>query len=104
LEVNLYFLNYQTPVVPNAVLFAIFFLSGWLVGYMFNLFERFKAGKTIRNLRTQLDTQHNEINRVRRDFEALKPTASDSADVVQAGSEAYAGDATAGTATDSRPA
>ena len=37
----------HTPELPNAILFLVFFLTGFLIAYFFSLYDRFKSKKVI---------------------------------------------------------
>lgn len=73
LGINLYFFQKNTPDLPNAVLFAIFFLSGWLIAYFFSLFDRYKANKTIKNLNYQIASYQGTLDQMKQEIQALKP-------------------------------
>lgn len=76
LGLNLYFSNRVTPEVYNLVFIAIFFASGLLLAYISSLFERFKANKTIKELRSVNKTHQDTIDQMRREVDALKTSAS----------------------------
>ena len=65
ISLNLIIKNYQFPAMPTAILFLFFFAAGLLVAYFSNLPERFRLRKTIKNLKTTIDTQEKEIERIR---------------------------------------
>lgn len=65
--INLNFIvkNYPLPALPTAILFLFFFTTGLLVAYLSNLPERFRLRKTIKKLKTTIDSQDKEIERIR---------------------------------------
>ncbi|RJQ77341.1 MAG: LapA family protein [Desulfobacteraceae bacterium] len=73
LGIDLISTQYQSPALPNAILFIAFFLFGWLIAYLFSLAERFKAGKTIKRLQHTVRSQQNDIDIMKKDVAALKP-------------------------------
>ena len=54
IRINLLFTEYNTPVLPGAIFFAIFFLAGLFIAYFFGLPERFKLKKEIKKLNISL--------------------------------------------------
>jgi uncharacterized membrane protein YciS (DUF1049 family) len=72
LGLNFYVAAYRTVELPNAVLFAAFFLIGWLVAYIFSLTERYRSSRTIKNLRQKITIQQSAIDALKSDVEALK--------------------------------
>lgn len=64
-NLNFFIKNYSLPALPNAVFFLIFFAAGLLIAYFSNLPERFRLRKTIKNLKATIDTQDQEIVRIR---------------------------------------
>lgn len=75
LLINLFFVEYQTPYVPNAVLFVAFFLSGLLISYFFGLYDKYKAGKLIKTLKTVENTQNETIAALKRELDTSKGMA-----------------------------
>ena len=57
LKIDLLFAKYQSPEVPNAVTFLVFFLAGLVISYFFSLAERFKLKMTIKKLNAAMDSQ-----------------------------------------------
>lgn len=95
LDINLYMASYQTPSVPNAVLFVAFFLAGLLIAYFFSLFERFKANKTIKSLNAALKANEDSMAGLKKDVDAMKASAAQTApDVVEDATPAVDADAT----------
>jgi hypothetical protein len=73
LSIDLISSRYQSPELPVAVFFAVAFLFGWFVAYLFSLADRFKDAKKIKGLQQTLFTQQNAIDAMKKDVEALKP-------------------------------
>jgi len=77
LELKLPFLEpVHTPELPHAILFLIFFLTGFLISYFFSLYERFKAKKTIKNLNADTASQREELEALKRELELLRGGSS----------------------------
>ncbi len=72
LGINLFFKAYQTPEISNAVVFVAFFLIGVLLTYIFCLFDKFKANKTIKQLRQSIDTYQANMETLKQDLEKIK--------------------------------
>jgi uncharacterized integral membrane protein len=53
LLINLFFTQYETPFLANAVFFVGFFLAGVLISYFFSLFKHYKDAKTIKALKAK---------------------------------------------------
>ena len=72
LGIDLMFYKYQTPEVPNAILFLGFFFVGLLIAYFFSLLERFNSRKTIRNLSENLRASEKMLDTLKAENEGLK--------------------------------
>lgn len=73
LELKLPFLSIvHTPELSNAVFFLIFFMTGFLIAYFFNLAKRFKSKKTIKDLKTTSDSHKEDIATLRKEVETLR--------------------------------
>jgi uncharacterized integral membrane protein len=59
---DFYYKKYQTPGMPNVILFLVFFFIGLLIAYIFNLLGQFKAKKTIKNLNITIQSQMEVIS------------------------------------------
>jgi len=77
LRINLVFAKYQSPEVPNAVLFLALFLVGLLISYFSGLAERFKLKKTIKNLNTKIASQPQEMPSTDNEAEAISSDLSE---------------------------
>ena len=53
LILDLGFVNYETPLLKNAIFFVAFFLMGILISYFFSLFKHYKDAKTIKMLKAK---------------------------------------------------
>jgi uncharacterized membrane protein YciS (DUF1049 family) len=73
LSINLLVAQYQTPLWPLAFYFAIVFLLGWLIAFIFGWVERYKAGKTIKKLQETIRSQPNTLDSMKSDPEAPRP-------------------------------
>ena len=65
LNVNFVIKSYSLPTLSTAILFLVIFTAGLLVAYFSNLPERYRHRKTIKNLKTTIDSQEKEIERIR---------------------------------------
>jgi Ni/Fe-hydrogenase subunit HybB-like protein len=75
LELDLYFTAGRTVPVFNLIIVVAFFGFGLLIAYTSSLFERFKANKTIKELRGNEHTLQTTIDQMRTDVETLKASA-----------------------------
>jgi uncharacterized integral membrane protein len=65
----------HTPELPHAVLFLVFFLTGFLIAYFFGLYDRFKSKKTVKNLNAATAAQQAELSALKRELESLRGAA-----------------------------
>ncbi len=72
LQLNLYFVKYQTPQLPDGLFFLATLLIGLLISYLFSLGERFKAKRVIKSLSATLDARQQEVTRLKKEIEDLK--------------------------------
>ena len=73
LSLELPFVNiYHLPEWPNAVLFVAFLLFGLLVSYFSNLFERYKANRTVKSLNAAVNSHLEAISTLQGEVAALK--------------------------------
>ena len=77
LGIDLLFFKYQTPEVPNAILFLGFFFAGLIIAYFFNLLERFNARKSIKNLKESLLASEKMLDALKAENEGLKGGVED---------------------------
>ena len=61
----------HTPELSNAVLFLIFFMTGFLIAYFFSLAKRFKSKKTIKDLKTAGASHQDDISTLKKEVETL---------------------------------
>ncbi len=79
IRVNLYLTDeYRSPEIPNAVIFLICFVAGFIISYFLSLSKRFKIRKTIRELKAASASQLEEISALKRQAEIF-PSSSGSA-------------------------
>jgi uncharacterized integral membrane protein len=62
----------HTPELPHAVLFLVFFLTGFLIAYFFGLYDRFKSKKTVKNLNAATAAQQDELSALKKELELLR--------------------------------
>jgi uncharacterized integral membrane protein len=73
LQVNLGVMEaYHTPELPIAIMVLLFFLTGILIAYLFNLSARFKARRTVKKLNTAIASHTAEVADLRRQIDSLK--------------------------------
>ena len=76
LRINLLFVQYDTPQLQNAILFLIFFFTGFLISYFITLFERFKSKNMIKTLNTALDMNQKQLDELKKEVLLLKGETS----------------------------
>jgi uncharacterized integral membrane protein len=64
----------HTPELPHAVLFLVFFLTGFLTAYFYGLYGRFKPKKTVKNLNAAAATKQDEPVREKTDELIIEKT------------------------------
>ncbi len=75
LRLNLGFLEtLQTPELPHAVLFLVFFLTGFLMAYFFGIYGRFKSKKAVKKLNAAVEPQQDELIREKTDELIMEKT------------------------------
>jgi len=79
LGIDFHYFGYRTTELPAAVLFAAFFIFGWLLAYLFGLADRYRAKRTIKGLRQTILGQKTAIDNLKRDVDALKTAPPSSA-------------------------
>ena len=72
LGIDLMFFQYQTPEVPNAILFLAFFFAGLIIAYFFSLLERFNSRKTIKSLTESLRASEKMLDALKAENDGLK--------------------------------
>ena len=72
LGIDLMIFQYQTPEVPNAILFLGFFFVGLIIAYFFSLLERFNSRKTIKSLTDSLRASEKMLDALKAENEGLK--------------------------------
>jgi hypothetical protein len=77
LGINLYVVNTLIPETYNAVYFLGFFLTGFIIAYVFGLFAKFKSNQTIKVLKSDLSARANTIARLETENESLKSAVTE---------------------------
>ena len=73
LRINLWVVEeYQTPALPIAIPFLIFFVFGLLIEYLFTVPDRFRSGKTNKKLTATVTSQTSEITKLKEEIAVLK--------------------------------
>lgn len=62
----------HSPELPNAVLFLVFFLTGFLIAYFLGLYDRFKSKKMVKNLNAAAAAQQDELTALKSELESLR--------------------------------
>lgn len=90
---------YHTPELPIAILVLLFFLTGIVIAYLFNLSARLKARRAIKKLNTTIASHNAEVTGLRGEIDSLKgiETPEDTDDTQKLASDGLAGDQTAAT-------
>jgi hypothetical protein len=81
LGIDLMFFKYQTPEVPNAILFMGFFFAGLIIAYFFSLLERFNSRKMIKSLTEALRASEKMLDALKAENEGLKGVKADAQSV-----------------------
>ena len=79
---------FQTPELPNAVIFLIFFVFGAIVAYLFGLSVRFKAKRSIKKLTVAEASHLKELSELKDEITQLKSIdtpADEKADTIKLG-------------------
>ncbi|MBW2368732.1 MAG: LapA family protein [Deltaproteobacteria bacterium] len=63
---------FQSPELPNAVWFAAALFIGLLLAYFVSLVERFRSNKTIKELKSKLNSHADMVSRLRTELESTK--------------------------------
>lgn len=64
--------EYQTPELPIAVAFIVFFVAGLVIAYLFNFSTRFKARRTHKKLNAKIASHQDEVSNLKRELDTLK--------------------------------
>ncbi len=72
LRMDLLFAKYQSPELPDVLLFICTFAIGYLISYFVNLSSRFKFKKLIKQLTSTLDAQQKELTSLKSEIDGLK--------------------------------
>jgi len=72
-SLNLFFIKtYSTPELPTGAILLISFLTGFLVSYVFGLFERFKLKATIKGLTYTIDSNLEKMSELKNEVISLR--------------------------------
>ncbi len=71
-EYSGFFSNYNTPPMPNVVIFIGFFLLGVLVTYFFNLFGWVRSKRAIKRLSGDCESMTQKIQELELELEAVR--------------------------------
>ena len=63
---------YQTPEIPIAVIFLVFFVIGLILAFLFGAPQRFRNRKAIKRLTAEKASQNDEIERLNKEIDNLK--------------------------------
>ena len=63
---------YQSPELPIAVVFVVFFFAGLVISYLFNFSNRFKAKRHTKKLNAAIASHKDEVSDLKRELETLK--------------------------------
>jgi uncharacterized integral membrane protein len=79
LVLDLGFVNYQTPLLKNAIFFVAFFLLGILISYFFSLFKHYKDAKTIKTLKAKESSLVEAVSTLEKQVAQQQPESSNAA-------------------------
>lgn len=65
LGINLYFVNYRTPELPNIIFYLCFFVLGFIVSFLFGLSRRFRSKKMIKSLNQTIESNVQTISELK---------------------------------------
>lgn len=68
--------EYQTPPIPIAAIFLVFFIFGLFLAYIFSVPERFRNRKAIKRLTAANATQKDEIEKMKKEVAYQKSLSS----------------------------
>ena len=77
LSIDFIFTKYETPELPIAVLFVTIFFTGFILSYIFTLFDRLRFRKVVTSLGNTIDSQNKNITSLINELETLKEGSSD---------------------------
>jgi hypothetical protein len=67
---------YESREIYNAIFFAACFFTGAILAFLMGLPERFRHGKTVKQLNSQLDKAQKELSEARGEIETLRRPAT----------------------------
>ncbi len=71
-EYSNFFTSYETPPLPNIVIFICFFLLGVLVTYLFYIFGWMKSKRVIKRLSCDCESLHQKIDELESELAAAR--------------------------------
>jgi len=74
LQMDLYFVKYQTPELPDGLYYLATLITGLLIAYLFGIGDRFKARRAIKSLSANIDFHRQEVTTLKKEIEELKRT------------------------------
>ena len=72
LKMDLPFVKYQTPQLPNGLYYLATLIIGLLISYLFGLADRFKARRAIKSLSATIDSHRQEMTTLKKEIGELK--------------------------------
>lgn len=72
IRMDLLFAKFQSPELPDVLLFICTFAIGYLISYFVNLSSRFKFKKLIKRLNSTLDARQKELTSLKSEIDGLK--------------------------------
>jgi uncharacterized integral membrane protein len=72
LQMDLYFVKYQTPELPDGLYYLATLIIGLLISYLFGLGDRFKARRAIKSLSATIDSHRQEMTTLKKEIGELK--------------------------------
>lgn len=98
LQINLWVAPvYQTPEIPIAVIFLVFFVLGLILAFLFGAPQRFRNRKAIKRLTAANASQKDEVEKLNKEIDSLKGVR---AAAVAEGAESAAAEADSGGQAD----
>ncbi|MCD4812056.1 hypothetical protein K8R14_05725 [bacterium] len=77
LGIDFIFTKYETPELFRAVFFVAIFFTGFIISYIFTLFDRLRFRKVVTSLGTTIDSQNKNISSLINELESLKEGLSE---------------------------
>ncbi|MEA3416596.1 MAG: hypothetical protein U9R02_10675 [Thermodesulfobacteriota bacterium] len=84
--------EYHTPELPNGVIYFVCLLAGFFIAFFAGLTERFKSKKDIKNLKTDNDSQLEEISALKSRLESLQEVSAQPTEIIMESADIKAPD------------